>query len=72
MAYVEKNYPDLLEPGLRRKKKMPFKSEAQRRYLWKNNPEVAEKWAHEKGGKKKDLPYHVKRAKKALQKRDRL
>ena len=27
-----------------RKKIVPFKSEKQRRYLWKNNPEIAKKW----------------------------
>jgi len=26
---------------------MPFKSEAQRRYLWKNEPKVAKKWSKE-------------------------
>jgi len=26
---------------------MPFKSEKQRRYLWKNEPEVAQRWADE-------------------------
>ena len=25
---------------------MPFKSEAQRRYLWKFHPDIAEEWAH--------------------------
>ncbi len=28
----------------------PFKSEAQRRYLWKFHPKVARKWVHEKRG----------------------
>jgi hypothetical protein len=32
---------------------MPFKSEKQRRYLWKNEPALAEKWAHEKSPMKK-------------------
>lgn len=27
---------------------MPFKSENQRRYLWANNPDIAEAWAHGK------------------------
>lgn len=27
---------------------MPFKSEAQRRYLWKNEPEIARKWTDER------------------------
>jgi hypothetical protein len=30
---------------------MPFKSERQRRYLWKNEPEVAKKWSHKYGSK---------------------
>ena len=38
---------------------MPFKSEAQRRFLWSQHPEVAESWAHEYPGQH-DLPYHVK------------
>ena len=25
---------------------MPFKSEAQRRYLWANEPKIAKAWAH--------------------------
>ena len=25
---------------------MPFQSEAQRRYLWANEPRIAHKWAH--------------------------
>jgi len=25
---------------------MPFKSEKQRRFLWSQHPEIAEKWAH--------------------------
>jgi hypothetical protein len=32
---------------------VPFKSESQRRYLWKFHPEVAKKWAHEHPGQKK-------------------
>lgn len=30
---------------------MPFKSEAQRRFLWKNHPEIARRWAKEYGSK---------------------
>jgi len=26
---------------------MPFKSEAQRRWMWKNDPEMASKWENE-------------------------
>jgi len=36
---------------------MPFKSEKQRRYLWKHHPKIAKRWAHgkhsQKGKKKK-------------------
>ena len=39
---------------------MPFKSEAQRRYLWAKEPQVAEKWAHEYPDQK-GLPEHVKK-----------
>lgn len=28
---------------------MPFKSEKQRRLMWAKHPEIAKKWAHEKG-----------------------
>lgn len=28
---------------------MPFKSEKQRRFLWKNEPEIAKRWAHKYG-----------------------
>lgn len=30
---------------------MPFKSEAQRRYLYANEPEIAERWTREYGSK---------------------
>jgi len=30
---------------------MPFKSEKQRRYLWKNHPVLAHRWANEYGSK---------------------
>ncbi len=36
---------------------MPFKSEAQRRYLWMKEPEVAKRWA-DKYGTPKNLPMH--------------
>ena len=32
---------------------MPFKSEKQRRYLWKHHPKLAKKWAHKYGSKPK-------------------
>jgi hypothetical protein len=48
---------------------MPFKSEAQRRFMWSQHPQIAEAWSHGKSsktGKKefkphnKGLPKHVK------------
>lgn len=39
---------------------MPFQSEAQRRYLWANHPEIAKRWADEYPNQGK-LPMHVKR-----------
>jgi hypothetical protein len=30
---------------------MPFKSEAQRRYLWKFHPDIAKAWANKYGSK---------------------
>lgn len=39
---------------------MPFRSEAQRRYLWQHDPELAKKWAHEYPDQGK-LPKHVKK-----------
>lgn len=41
---------------------MPFKSEAQRRYLWLKRPDIAKRWANEPGAKNKGLPYHKKEA----------
>ena len=32
---------------------MPFKSEKQRRYLWKNEPKSAREWTEEYGSKSK-------------------
>ena len=40
---------------------MPFKSEAQRRFLWKEHPDVAKRWA-KKYGTPKNLPKHIKKA----------
>ncbi len=40
---------------------MPFKSEAQRRFMHAKHPEIAERWEHEYPRKKK-LPYHAKKA----------
>ena len=41
----------------------PFKSEAQRRYLWAKHPKIAQRWVDE-GAKSKGLPYHKKKKKK--------
>lgn len=38
---------------------MPFKSEAQRRYMWVHHPKIAKKWA-DKYGTPKNLPKHKK------------
>jgi hypothetical protein len=32
---------------------MPFRSEKQRKYLWKFHPDVAKKWSHKYGSKPK-------------------
>jgi hypothetical protein len=37
---------------------MPFKSESQRRYLWLKHPDIAHRWAHEKGTRNTGLPLH--------------
>ena len=42
---------------------MPFKSEAQRRWMWANDPEMAKRWQAETP-KGKRLPKHVKKKKK--------
>lgn len=43
---------------------MPFKSEAQRRYMYANKPDLAKEWA-EKYGVPTDLPERVRRKKKS-------
>ena len=40
---------------------MPFKSEKQRRYLWKYHPKIAKEWTEEYGSK----PKKKKKKKKA-------
>lgn len=50
---------------------MPFQSEKQRRFLWKNHPEVAKKWAH-KYGSEVSSPKDPEKAKIALAARSRL
>lgn len=42
---------------------MPFKSEAQKKWMYKNKPEMAKKWQKETP-KGKKLPYKVSRKKK--------
>lgn len=46
----------------------PFQSESQRRYLWANRPDIAERWAHEypssKGTGKERLPKYKKQSTK--------
>jgi len=37
---------------------MPFRSEAQRRFLFAKHPEIASRWAHEYGTPR-NLPMHV-------------
>jgi len=44
---------------------VPFKSKAQRRYLWMKHPDVARKRADEAPGQK-DLPMHKDEPKKAM------
>ena len=39
---------------------MPFKSEKQRRFLWRNHPDIAQKWEDE-GAKSKGLPMRKKK-----------
>ena len=52
---------------------MPFRSEAQRRFLWatqkrdKAGNVIAKKWAHEKGAKNKGLPMHTKKKEAKVQ-----
>lgn len=43
---------------------MPFKSEKQRRYLWKNHPVLAQRWADKYGSK----PLHQAAYKKLKEK----
>jgi hypothetical protein len=44
---------------------MPFKSERQRRFLWKNEPEVARRWTDEYGSKPVGTKKKRKKRKKA-------
>jgi hypothetical protein len=52
---------------------MPFKSEKQRKHLWSEHPEIAERWTEEYGSKpvpKKQKP-RSKKSKKRTNKRKR-
>lgn len=42
---------------------MPFLSKAQRRYMYKNHPDIAARWEKETP-KRRRLPEHVKKAKR--------
>jgi hypothetical protein len=46
---------------------MPFRSEAQRRYMFARHPEIAKRWSKEYGTPK-NLPYHKKKRSKHRQK----
>ncbi len=51
---------------------MPFRSEAQRRFLFARHPDIAKRWAAEYGTPK-NLPKHVKsRKRRAMEKLARL
>lgn len=46
---------------------MPFKSENQRRFMWAQHPDIAEKWAHGEHSKKNPphrMPRKSKRGKR--------
>ena len=43
---------------------MPFKSEKQRRYLWKNEPKIAREWTKTYGSKAVKKKKKTKRRKK--------
>jgi hypothetical protein len=47
---------------------VPFKSEAQRRFLWAKYPQIAERWAHEYPDQG-HLPAHARKKKKKTHKR---
>lgn len=49
---------------------MPFKSDAQRKFLWANHPEIAKRWEDETPDDKK-LPKHVvkKKSKDSIMKK---
>lgn len=39
---------------------MPFKSEAQRRFMWMKHPKIASRWSKESGDQG-DMPMHAKK-----------
>ncbi len=43
---------------------MPFRSEKQRRYLWKHRPDIARRWAEEYGSKPKPKAKPKRKVKK--------
>jgi hypothetical protein len=45
---------------------MPFKSKAQMKYMFKNHPDIANRWKN-KYGVKKNMPIHVKKVVKKRQ-----
>ena len=47
---------------------MPFKSQAQRAYMYANHPKIAAAWTEKYGGGGKGLPKHVKAHQKAVHK----
>lgn len=40
---------------------MPFRSEAQRKYLWAKHPKIAEKWSHKYGSEPQGRKEAIKR-----------
>jgi hypothetical protein len=48
---------------------MPFKSEAQRRYMFAKHKDIAERWAHKYPKSLADLPQHVAKNKTRRKKR---
>jgi len=55
---------------------MPFQSEAQRRYMWMEHPDIAKKWSHGEHttsskrfkAKNKGLPYHKRKKSRSKRK----
>jgi hypothetical protein len=43
---------------------MPFESEAQRRFMWSQHPDIAQRWS-DKYGTGKGLPYHKRKSKRS-------